>query len=77
MSIQKYLERILRIDDLIRRRATGSPKELAAKLGVSERLVYDYLNIIRRYDAIIKYSYEFNSYFYVNDGYFEIGFKEY
>ena len=77
MPLLTYLERLQRIDKLIQMRATGSPKDLAAKLGISERLVYHYLNVIRKYGADLKYSYSVNSYIYVIEGHFEISFKTY
>jgi DeoR/GlpR family transcriptional regulator of sugar metabolism len=33
----KQAERIQRIHELIKRKATGTPKELASRLGISER----------------------------------------
>jgi len=38
---------IIRIHELITRRQTGTPKELAEKLEVSERTVYSYVAYMR------------------------------
>ena len=37
MSLLKYLERAKRMDDLIRRKATGNVEEFASKLGISQK----------------------------------------
>ena len=47
MNIDKYFERIERIDRLIRLKATGSPKEFAKKLGISESSLYEYLRYLK------------------------------
>jgi transcriptional antiterminator len=38
---------IIRIHELIEAELTGSPKDLAAKLNISERTVYNYLDYMR------------------------------
>ena len=63
MSGIKYIERIERIESLIHRKATGSPKELAHILGVSERTVYRIIQDLIQYkNTRIEYSYPVNSY---------------
>ena len=63
MSGIKYIKRIERIESLIRRRATGNPKELANSLGVSERTVYRIIQDLISYKNIkVEYSYPYNSY---------------
>ena len=44
-----------RVDSLIRRKATGSASELANRLGISRRSVYDIINIMKMMDAPIVY----------------------
>ncbi len=36
MNCYELSERLKKIDQLIRRKSTGSPKDLAAKLGISD-----------------------------------------
>jgi DeoR/GlpR family transcriptional regulator of sugar metabolism len=63
MSGMKYIERIARIEDLIQRKATGRPRELAVSLGVSERTVYRIIQDMINYKNVkIEYSYPNNSY---------------
>ena len=47
MAIQQIMDRIQRIDQLIKMKATGSPEELADKLSISKRQVYRYLEMIK------------------------------
>ena len=77
MNIERYFERIKRIDDLIRRKSTGNPKELAYKLGVGERTIYEYINLMKVYDAPIYFCKTRNSYCYEYAVKFNLKFEEY
>uniref|UniRef100_UPI0040485234 HTH domain-containing protein n=1 Tax=Roseivirga sp. TaxID=1964215 RepID=UPI0040485234 len=52
----KQIERIQRIHELIKKRATGTPKELALKLNLSERQIYNLLELMKALGAPITYS---------------------
>lgn len=43
----KYYERTKLLIELIEKKKTGSPKELAGKLGLKERMVYNVLDDLR------------------------------
>ncbi len=65
MTGLKYYERYKLLIELIEKKKTGSPKELALKLGIKERMVYNVLDDLRLYLEIdINYSTEENSYFF-------------
>ena len=69
MGLKKSLDRIEYLDYLIRRKCTGTPKELAEKLGISERWVYEILNELKHdFDCPIKYSRRRRSYVYTCSG---------
>lgn len=68
------LHRIRRIDTLIQKRGTGTPVQLADKLGISERCLYKYLNLMKEFGAPIKFSNARQSYYYDEEGYFKISF---
>lgn len=70
-----YFNRMEYLDDLIRRKATGSPKELARKLSVSERTVYELINKLKMLDAPISYDFQRRTYFYQNPGNFRFRFS--
>jgi len=77
MSAIRYINKILRINTLVKLRATGSPRELANKLGISERSVYEYINNMKELGAPIAFSYSHNSYIYYHEGNLVIGFSHY
>lgn len=68
MSILKYIDRAKRMDDLIRRKATGSADEFASKLGVSRSILMENLQDLKELGAPIYYSEAHKSYCY-EDGY--------
>ena len=74
MAVMKYINKMLRINTLVKLRATGSPRELAGKLGISERRVYEYISNMKELGAPIAFSYYHNSYIYYMDGELVISF---
>ncbi len=76
MKLGNYLNRVEKIDHLIQTRSTGSPAELADKVGISESMLYNYLQFMRRSGAPIEYSKTKKTYFYRFKGNFSFGFKE-
>jgi hypothetical protein len=76
MALYNYINRIERMDTLIRRKSTGTPKELAEKLSISERWLYIFLDELRsELDCPIKYDRRRRSYVYEVPGRITIGFK--
>jgi predicted DNA-binding transcriptional regulator YafY len=69
-----YFNRLERLDFLIRIKATGTPKILSQKMGVSERTVYKYIEILQSLGAPVTYSKIKESYVYENEGYFNFRF---
>ena len=74
MSLIKRIQQIERINALIRRKGTGTPAELAKKLNVSERTVYNLIDLMIRMGAPIYYCNERKSFCYEYDVEFSIGF---
>ncbi len=75
MPLRKYIDRALQADQLIRMKATGTPKEFAIKLGISERSLYDFLEELRNDSACpIAYCPLHRSYYYTREGKFTFGF---
>jgi hypothetical protein len=59
---------IIKIDTLIRMAQTGTPKELAAKVGMSERTVFGYLAYMKnQLNAPIEYDTANSSYCYFRE----------
>jgi len=64
MTFVEQLRMIQRLDALIRRKSTGSPKQLAGRLNVSRASLYRYLNELRNLGAHVEYCSNRGSYFY-------------
>lgn len=76
MALRTYLNRIRRLDAMIRRKNTGPPEQLAQKLGISERWLYKFLRELREeFNCPIKYDYYRQSYVYEKRGRIMMGFK--
>ncbi len=74
MNFIENIERIQRIDQLIRLQATGTPKELASRLGISKGRLYRIINTMKALNAPIQYSISLQSYIYEEEVDFRIGF---
>jgi predicted DNA-binding transcriptional regulator YafY len=70
----KYFSRLETIDHLIKIKGTGSPKQLARRLNISERSIYDYIELLKMLGAPIRYSKTRRSYYYEADGYLNLKF---
>lgn len=71
------IQTIIRIDQLIRKKATGSPSELGLKLGMSERAAYKYLKFMKEeMNAPIEYSKMKSTYNYTLNGEFNFKWKK-
>jgi hypothetical protein len=76
MALYRYLNRIRRLDALIRQKRTGPPKELAEKLGISERWLYIFMDELKTdLDCPIRYDRMKRSYVYEEPGEVIIGFR--
>lgn len=47
MQFEKYVSRMRYLQELIEKQRTGTPKELAQRLGISERMVYRYIDELK------------------------------
>lgn len=77
MALYNYLNRIRRLDALIRQKRTGPPRELADKLNISERWLYVLLDELKRdLDCPIRYDRSRKSYVYKEHGKLMLGFTK-
>jgi len=70
MKFFEQMKRLERVDQLIRMKATGSPKDLAQRLSLSERSIYDLINQMKSLGAPIIYNSLRGSYEYEESGQF-------
>ena len=76
MNLSKYFERFQRLHTLIRKKATGSPADLAEKLELSERAVFEYIRTMREMGAPIVFCPTRRTYYYEREVKFNMGFRE-
>lgn len=78
MPLQTFpqtLALIERIDSLIKKRATGSPEQMAHQLGVSRSTWFNYLTVLKEdLHFPIEYDRQAHTYYYGKAGSFKIGY---
>jgi hypothetical protein len=67
MSLIDHIYLLQHVHDRITHKSTGTPKEFAARLGISERKLYRILDELRDLGAEIVYNVERTSYLYGNE----------
>ena len=67
-----YINRLNRMDEMIRHRSTGPPREFAGRIGICERTFHDYMillkDIVGKFGVSIVYNYDLDSYEYDSPG---------
>lgn len=66
MNFYEFYKNLNRIQELASRNATGSPKELAKKLNVSERTLYRLVRELKNQGVLIEYCRKINTYWINN-----------
>ena len=67
MSLLKYIDRLKRMDDLIRRRATGNPEQFSQKLNISRSQLLQDLKELKELGAPVDYCPVAHSYHYTRE----------
>ncbi len=67
MSYLQYLQRMDYLIHLIKQERTGHAKELAQKLGISRSTLFRYLDELRDYGALIKFSTRKKTFYFEED----------
>ena len=75
MNFVKQIEKFQILSKLVREQKTGSPEELANRLNVSRRQLYNYLEEFRDLGMEISYSRRYNSFHFDNSKKLEIHFN--
>ena len=73
MSLLKYIDRLKRMDDLIRRKATGTPEDFAERLGIKKTMLMEELQELKALGAEVTYCRMTGSYYYLNSFILKIG----
>ena len=66
-KLHEQLVHLDRLHNLIRLKATGTPRMLAKKMEVSRRTVFNLIKILRNFGAEIAYCRERETYYYETD----------
>ncbi|BFG71376.1 hypothetical protein KACHI17_22570 [Sediminibacterium sp. KACHI17] len=74
MSTRIAIEQIRKINQLIIKKNTGKPAEMAVKLDCSLTTLFTYLAMMRTMGAPIQYNKFKQTYYYEEEGNFVIGF---
>jgi hypothetical protein len=74
MSFLKYLQRLERIDYLIRRKATGTPEEFASRMNLCRSALMGYIREMKKLGAPIAYCKQRQSYYYEEEKQLFFGF---
>ncbi|MFI5220195.1 MAG: HTH domain-containing protein [Bacteroidia bacterium] len=72
MGYFTYIHRLKDLDILLRMEATGTSAQLAKRLGVSRRTIFEYFDVLKSYGAKIKFNRFSKSYYYLSDFKFKI-----
>jgi len=75
MKALKQLERLKRMNELIRKGKTGTPDEFASSIGISRRQLYADLDFIKDNGVDINYSKISRTFYYTNEHELEISFQ--
>lgn len=73
-QLTKQIELLERIDQLVRLKATGKPKDLAKRLEVSEATIYRIIETMKDMKAPVCYDFTRQSYVYTENTQFKCGF---
>jgi transcription initiation factor IIE alpha subunit len=75
--MEEQLRRVIAFNALIRRKATGSPEEMAQRFDISVSLVKKIIRCMREIlDAPIEYNRVRKSYVYTKEGTVKLGFED-
>ncbi len=73
-KLEEQISQIEQLDQLIRLRATGRPKEVADRLKISEASLFRLLDAMKQLNAPVKYDIYLQSYVYEEEVSFKFGF---
>ncbi len=73
----KTLERLKSIDNLIKLKATGSPNELADRLGICPSHLFNLLKLLKEFGAPLRFDVSANSYYYYTNFKLNLSFNNY
>lgn len=76
MDLSTRMEKMVRMDCLIRLEGTGAPRQFAEHIGVSESTLYELLKLMKQMGADIRYNKHRQTYYYQTPVKFHYGFRQ-
>lgn len=73
MTLKERIDLVRRLHSLILRKATGTPNELARKLGISPPSLFRYIETLREFGAPVAFCRVHQRYYYTEE--FELDFN--
>jgi len=74
MKVIDILQRLEQMDQLIRLKATGSPRAFASRLGISKSSLYNYLELLRMLGGPVQYNQQLSTFEYEYSVVLQLGF---
>ena len=74
MSFIEQLNLLTRMDQLIRRKGTGTPQAFAQRLGLSKASLYRHLDLLTKLDASVAYCRLRQTFYYETEGKLYVAF---
>jgi len=69
LNLSQQLQRLIRMDRMIRQKATGNPEELAQRLGISRSMLYLLLQELKEtFGCPLQYSRKERTFYYEQEG---------
>ncbi|GAA4826848.1 hypothetical protein [Algivirga pacifica] len=69
MSLETYIERLNRMDSLLKAKRTGPPKAFAQEVQISERHLYEFLEEVQStFNTDIRYCRQGKTYYFFREG---------
>lgn len=75
MDIYKYINRLERLHTLLKRKATGTPTQLAQKLKLSKRQTLEYIRELKECGIPITFCKQEKTYYYEEEVVFKFEFR--
>ena len=65
--LAEILNRLAKVDQFIEQKKTGTIKQLAKNVGLEEKVIYAYMDLLNKQGIKLKYYRSQNTYYYVSN----------
>ncbi len=75
MRLENIIQNLKLVANLVENQSTGTPNDLANRLGVTDRTIRNYIKLLRGMGGDIAYSLSFQTYYLKTPAIFRFGFE--